>query len=343
MLLGSGETMPTSGKTHEFVAKRLPANGRITILETPSGFEPNSNLVVGKIKTYLEKRLQNYELDVQLVPARKKGTPLSPDNPEIVEPVYLADEILLGPGSPTYCARQLKDSLALDIIKARHRLGASLFLSSSAVLAFSAQTMPVYEIYKVGEDLHWKPGLDFMRDYGLPLIVIPHWNNNDGGSELDTSHCYLGKDRFNRLRKMIDPKIKILGIDEHTSLILDFAAGQCYVKGNGGVTLLDQDKANYFDHRTSFPLEQLGQWHLPAAGDGIPTNVWQKAVQLQQEKETPDEISTPSSKAEQLLVARTEARAAKDWAKADALRDELEALGWQVRDTPEGPYLEPLG
>ena len=33
------------------------------------------------------------------------------------------------------------------------------------------------------------------------------------------------------------------------------------------------------------------------------------------------------------------ARKAKDWAKADALRDELAALGWAVEDTAAGPKL----
>ena len=44
-LLGSGETLPSSGKTHEFVARRLPDKPRIVILETPAGFEPNSDFV----------------------------------------------------------------------------------------------------------------------------------------------------------------------------------------------------------------------------------------------------------------------------------------------------------
>jgi cysteinyl-tRNA synthetase len=35
-------------------------------------------------------------------------------------------------------------------------------------------------------------------------------------------------------------------------------------------------------------------------------------------------------------VARDEARAAKDWAAADAIRDELVAEGWVVEDTPSG-------
>jgi cysteinyl-tRNA synthetase len=43
--------------------------------------------------------------------------------------------------------------------------------------------------------------------------------------------------------------------------------------------------------------------------------------------------------AEQLLREREDARAARDFATADAKRDELAALGWEVRDTPEGPRL----
>jgi cysteinyl-tRNA synthetase len=43
--------------------------------------------------------------------------------------------------------------------------------------------------------------------------------------------------------------------------------------------------------------------------------------------------------AERLLREREEARAARDFATADARRDELGALGWEVRDTAEGPRL----
>jgi cysteinyl-tRNA synthetase len=38
----------------------------------------------------------------------------------------------------------------------------------------------------------------------------------------------------------------------------------------------------------------------------------------------------------QLVAQRDEARQAKDYARADALRDELVALGWTVEDTPTG-------
>jgi cysteinyl-tRNA synthetase len=38
----------------------------------------------------------------------------------------------------------------------------------------------------------------------------------------------------------------------------------------------------------------------------------------------------------QLVAARDEARRSKDFARADAIRDELTALGWTVEDTPDG-------
>ena len=44
-----------------------------------------------------------------------------------------------------------------------------------------------------------------------------------------------------------------------------------------------------------------------------------------------------ADKVEALLTKRNEARAAKDWSAADAIRDELAALGVVVTDTAEGP------
>jgi cysteinyl-tRNA synthetase len=43
-----------------------------------------------------------------------------------------------------------------------------------------------------------------------------------------------------------------------------------------------------------------------------------------------------------LASARDQARADRDWTEADRLRDELQALGWEVRDGPDGTELRPL-
>ncbi len=53
---------------------------------------------------------------------------------------------------------------------------------------------------------------------------------------------------------------------------------------------------------------------------------------LEGEEQAPAEVVA-------LAQRRDEARAAKDWATADALRDELAALGWEVRDGTSGPEL----
>ncbi len=44
-----------------------------------------------------------------------------------------------------------------------------------------------------------------------------------------------------------------------------------------------------------------------------------------------------------LLKRREAARAKHDWTEADRLRDELRAMGWEIRDNPNGPELLPRG
>jgi len=53
-----------------------------------------------------------------------------------------------------------------------------------------------------------------------------------------------------------------------------------------------------------------------------------------------EELAVPAE-ARALLSARDQARAARDWTEADRLRDELRALGFEVRDGPAGPELRP--
>ena len=53
-------------------------------------------------------------------------------------------------------------------------------------------------------------------------------------------------------------------------------------------------------------------------------------VSLREESGEVDEAAA------QLVAERDEARRAKDFARADALRDELVTRGWTVEDTPSG-------
>ncbi len=203
VLLGSGETAPNAQKIYHRLFSEIADEVRVAILETPAGFEPNSDYVARQVGRYIEQRLQNFKPSITVVPARKKATAFSPDDPEIVAQLFDANVIFMGPGSPTYTARQMQDSLAWHTMRASHRMGAALVLASAATLAVSRHTMPIYEIYKVGEDLHWKDGLNLFADFGLDLVFVSHWNNNDGGEVLDTSRCYLGQDRFGQMLSML--------------------------------------------------------------------------------------------------------------------------------------------
>jgi cysteinyl-tRNA synthetase len=53
-------------------------------------------------------------------------------------------------------------------------------------------------------------------------------------------------------------------------------------------------------------------------------------------------VSEAPPRALELAAERTQARADRDWARADAIRDELREFGWEVRDGADGPELLPL-
>ena len=99
------------------------------------------------------------------------------------------------------------------------------------------------------------------------------------------------------------------------------------------------------DFNTPLAWAALSQWitaahrHLDAGQSFGPGDyremLWAFGLQNLLESETAD------GAAEALLQKRQEARANKDFAAADAIRDELLDLGWVVRDTPGGAKLVP--
>jgi len=54
-------------------------------------------------------------------------------------------------------------------------------------------------------------------------------------------------------------------------------------------------------------------------------------------------VDGPGAAVERLVTARGEARARRDFKRADELRDEIAGLGWIVEDTPAGSRLTPKG
>ncbi len=337
VLFGSGETSTAGQKVFHRVFTELGEPVRAAILETPAGFQPNSAKVAQEVADFLLTRLVNFAPQVTVVPARERGTAFSPDEPQLLVPLHTANLIYLGAGSPTYAVRQLQDSLAWHTLLARQRRGATVVMASAAVLAASAQTLPVYEIYKVGEALHWLPGLDLFGAYGLSLAFAPHWNNTDGGDDLDTGHCFMGQVRFERLQALLPARTTVVGIDEHTTLTFELAAGCAHVEGRGSVVVITPEGPRRFENGQTFELGALGPFHLladPAAG--LPADVWAAL----QSSDQPAPVSVPTEVTD-LLQARETARHHRDWAAADRIRDQIRARGWQVQDTPAGPQAVP--
>jgi hypothetical protein len=333
--LGSGETSLAGGRIFESLARLITDPLKIAILETPAGFELNASLVAGRVAEFLKTRLQNYKPQIDLVAARKQGTPYSPDSPEVIAPLLTANMIFMGPGSPTYVARQLRGSLAWDVIRARHRQGATLVFSSAATISIGVWVLPVYEIYKVGEDVHRKDGLNLFADFGVELNFIPHWNNAEGGIDLDTSRCFMGIDRFKQWRNLLPPENTILGLDEHSGVIMDFESGTCEVHGVSAVTVLRNAEESMHSSGSVFSLGTLGDFKFPEPlEDGIRAEVWDLIAKASQTDE-----ETPPHAALELLELRKAARTRKDFPESDRLRDALAALGWVVKDTKEGQQL----
>ncbi len=333
-LLGSGETSLAGGRVFEAIAQKIAQPLRIAVLETPAGFELNSPQVAGRVAEFLRTRLQNFNPQVEVVGARKRGSDHDPDDPAVLAPLGRANLIFMGPGSPTYAVRQLKDSLAWDLIRARHRMGAALVFASAATISIGAWTLPVYEIYKAGEDVYTLPGLNFFADYKLMLSCIPHWNNAEGGEDVDTSRCFVGIDRFAQWCALLPDDNTTIGLDEHTGLILDFQTGKCQVSGVSSVTLLRECNPEIYPSGAEFSLTDLGKFEwLARPEEGISQAAWKIVKTAETEKA--DEEAIPA-RVLQLVEERQQARLRKDWSTSDRLREQIAALGYQVQDSPGG-------
>lgn len=339
VLFGSGETAAVGSGALRWLGGTERAPRCIAILETPAGFEPNADAVARRWTDFLRRQPETDGAELVQLPARRRGTPLSPDDPELVRPLLRADLFVLGAGSPTYAVRQLQGSLAWQYAQAAHLLGASFFLASAAAVAAGTCALPVYEIYKVGEDLHWKEGLGLLEPYGLALAVVTHWDNTDGGAMLDTSRCYMGEARFADLLALLPAHVVVVGIAEHTALALDPATATAHVLGRGGVTVLRDGAPTSFARGASFPLATLGPFSLPRVETSVPA----ETAQAIRAARSGRGATTPPADVAALVLSREQARAARDWATADRLRREIVDQGWRIEDGPAGPRLLPLG
>ena len=231
VLFGSGETAPSAVRIHRYVFEHFKKKKvSIVILSTPAGFQPNVKKVCEEIAQFFKKHLANYHPQVKIIYANTRS---EVNNEALLSPLEKADYIFAGPGSPTYAARHLQNSLLVKKLEERIRSGGSLALASAAAMAFSRYVLPVYEISKAGFPLYWEQGLNFYAKVFQEMTVIPHYNNTEGGIKLDTSRAFMGKKRFELLRQKLSKTETILGIDEHTAAVIDLRTHEMRPMGKG--------------------------------------------------------------------------------------------------------------
>ena len=233
VIMGSGETAPTMVPTHRLISRMLPSPARATLLDTPYGFQENAPELASKAVEYFNTSI-NMKLDVagltQLIGADaltvERGLQLVAD----------AHYVFAGPGSPTYALRQWHGSPLAGLLVKKLRDGGVVTFASAAALTLGRFTLPVYEIYKAGANPYWLEGLNILGEIGVNAVLIPHYNNAEGGHH-DTRFCYMGERRLSVMETELPDDVYVLGVDEHTGLMLDLDANTATVVGKGVISL----------------------------------------------------------------------------------------------------------
>ncbi|HYN31422.1 MAG TPA: hypothetical protein VES40_02255, partial [Ilumatobacteraceae bacterium] len=263
-IMGSGETAPTMKGPHRAIFERLDAgtDGRVdaVLLDTPFGFQENAPILAAKATEYFRDAVGR-EVVVAGLGRTDTGDVVAVERG--VSRVRNADWVFAGPGSPTFALEQWRNTPVPDALAEKLRSGGAVVFSSAAVLTLGVATVPVYEIYKVGLDPYWVPGLDVLSEIGLNVAVIPHYDNQEGGNH-DTRFCYLGERRLAMLEPSLPDGAFVLGIDEHTGVIIDIDADTAEVVGKGAVTLRRNGECARIETGQTVPLDTLraGPTHL---------------------------------------------------------------------------------
>ena len=264
-IMGSGETAPTMVTTHRMLASKLPKPARATLLDTPYGFQENAPELATKAVEYFKTSI-NIALDVAGLTQIIDADALAVERG--LQVVSDAQYVFAGPGSPTYALRQWAGTPLAGLLTKKLRDGGIVTFASAAALTLGRFTLPVYEIYKVGQDPRWLEGLNILGEIGINVALIPHYNNAEGGHH-DTRFCYMGERRLSILERELPDDVYVLGVDEHTGVVIDIDAQTATVVGKGVLTIRVKGVSTEIASGEVLPIDRLRN---PLAGikTGVP-------------------------------------------------------------------------
>ncbi len=416
VIMGSGETAPTMVKLHRSLIAHA-GDGPRAMLDTPFGFQANVDDLTGKVQEYFADAVGQ---PIEVARWRRHDDSAA-SRERSVDLIGRSRFVFAGPGSPTYALGQWRGTPVPDALVDVIGRSGTVVLGSAAAVTAGSWSVPVYEIYKVGEEPHWVPGLDLLGEVlGLDVAVIPHFDNREGGRH-DTRYCYLGEQRLAVMEGLLPDAVGVLGVDEHTAVILDAVTREVAVHGAGGLTVRAAGRSHVIPAGRTVPVDELerllagetgesGGRAAPAASaapdpsstttsaspDSAPPSLRDAALGHRERFDARLAAGDAEGAVEEALAleeaihawsadtlqgsdadaarrilramlvalagaareglrdphsvldpvvqvalrARARARAAKDFAASDLLRDDLLAAGIEVRDTPDGQVWE---
>jgi hypothetical protein len=259
-----------------------------------------------------------------------------------------------------------------DAIVQRFQAGADVFFASAASISLGRYSLPVYEIYKAGEDPYWTDGLNLLGEMSLDLAVVPHYDDSSGGENYDSRFCYMGARRFDVLQSCLPGDVSILGIDAYTAICFDPSTRQASVSGQGGVTVIGEGGSRRFETGSTLPFETFksssrdvvqtfdpgnqvsgyafadtdseNEGPLAELTSAITNNTsmtGNEKVDLLAKLQSLGDLPSGPSETEDHLVdlvleLRKGLREAKRFDLADRARDALVEAGFEVQDHPDG-------
>jgi len=255
-IMGSGETAPTMAKVHRALFERFgPGSIPAAILDTPYGFQENADELSARTLKFFRESVGR---EVSVASYRSRAVDAVTAATAVAR-IREARYLMAGPGSPSYALRQWAEGPVPVALADRLRDGGIVTMASAAALTLGVATIPVYEIYKVGADTSWLPGLDLLGPAtGLQAAVVPHFDNAEGGNH-DTRFCYMGERRLRLLERDLPPGTFILGVDSHTALVLDLDRRTASVSGLGGVTVRVDGRATVFPSGSEVSIDTLAE------------------------------------------------------------------------------------
>ena len=316
-LFGSGETSPHMAKLYRGLINNFDSKANNNfLLDTPFGFQENHTILSNKIIKYFSEKV-NLKIDSINFPDDNSY------EERISQNIINSDFIFSGPGSPTYALKIWKKYGVDSLLESKINNGGIIAFSSAAALTFGSHVIPVYEIYKAGEKPKLIPGLNLINFLYKETIVVPHFNNKEGGDH-DTSHCFIGKKRFDNLIKNRD--ILVIGIEEHTSITFNLNTSSMKVDGKGKVFLKSPKGVIEINSGETLGIDEINSNYTPL----IETK---EILNNNPEEKVDNKVNIDI---DLLIDIRDKARLKKLWDISDQVRDLLISNNIEIEDRFDG-------